>query len=83
MRSRPPIGNAEKSMMTSKRSAEPCQSSEVTVTGCGRKLPSVAITVIGTSLFWALTSANFQKRDMLPARMRKRYLRGSTSKNGL
>ena len=82
-RSRLEIGKSLKSTTTSNRSATPCQSSEVTLTGLGRKLPSVEITVIGTRRPRSSTRANFQNRDMPAVRMRKRYFLGSTSKNGL
>src|SRR5207249_11782288 len=48
-------------------------------TGLGSRLPSLAIWIIGE----ASESEILKKRDTAPFRMRKRYLRRSTSKNGL
>src|SRR6476646_4233493 len=72
-----------KSMTMSYRSAMPCSSNWVSPTGFGNRLPSLAIWVIGTALPEASTQQILKNRETLPLRIRKRYLRCSTSKYGL
>ncbi|MOA34778.1 hypothetical protein D3C78_1561820 [compost metagenome] len=66
-------------MTMSKRSAMPISSSVVSTTGAGNRLPSLAIWIIGEASLRAI----LKKRATAALRMRKRYLRRSTSKNGL
>ena len=50
--------------------------------GLTTRLPSLAMNWNGTAVPVGPASANLKKRDMQAFRMRKRYFRGSTSKNG-
>src|SRR6478609_1460144 len=74
---------AVKSMTMSYLSAMPCSSSWVSNTGFGSRLPSLAICMIGTAVPEASTQQILKNRETLALRIRKRYLRCSTSKYGL